>query len=489
MMKSPVTPTRIVPFWLLLTLVGLLPFVAYAPALSDRYGFRDDYSTLRESQDDLRTTLNFCASQGRPLYGFFLARVCSLVEEVDNLGYLRALGVGLASAVALLLTWALHRRIGLQAELAAGIGLLVALLPSAQVKVAWAICGPHIFGAVFGLSAFLLADAPAQKKLWSTLGAVILVMSGALFYQSDVMLYLVPVVAAGIYYEGRHDARWALRHGLILFGGLALAFVVIKLLFAAGIFLPSKRVSLEAAPLSKMAWYTQHNLQEALGLFVLRDVAGRTASGWTLVVSFSVGFIVWGGRCAWRRGRAPGVIWLGALVLGLFLAGSVTLIASERWATYRTLWALAAVVWLLVLRPLLIFPQWLRRLFLVTLVLVATGCATWHIRYLFAEPQAAELAIIEEAAVRVAALKSPRVLLILEKAGESRAPLRWLDEFGSNSSDCEWSPKEMLRVALRSQGAAGVAAERAMRFKSSLDRPVDTSAYDVVIDMRLESLR
>jgi len=42
-MKSPLTPTRIVPFWLLLTLVGLLPFAAYAPALSDRYGFRDDY--------------------------------------------------------------------------------------------------------------------------------------------------------------------------------------------------------------------------------------------------------------------------------------------------------------------------------------------------------------------------------------------------------------------------------------------------------------
>lgn len=488
-MKSKIVATRIVPFWLLLTLVGLLPFAAYAPALSNRYGFRDDYSTLRESQDDLWTTLNFCASQGRPLYGFFLARACNIVREVDNLGYLRAIGVGLASAVAILMAWALHRRIGLQAELAAAIGLLVALLPSAQVKVAWAICGPHIFGGVFGLSAFLLADASVRKKFWPTLGAVILVMSGALFYQSDVMLYLVPVVAAGIFYQGQHNARWALRHGIILFGGLALAFVVIKLLFASGIFLASKRVSLEAAPISKMVWYAQHNLQEAFGLFVVRDVASRTAYGWTLVVSLSVLLTLWGGWSAWRRGRTTGGIWFGALGLGLLLAGSVTLIASERWATYRTLWALAAVVWLLVLRPLLVFPEWLRRLFLVSCVLVATACAYWNTRYLFALPQAAELAIIEQAALRVAAFESPRVLLILEKAGESRAPLRWLDEFGSNSSDCEWSPKEMLRVALRSQGTAGVAAERAMRFKSSLDRPVDTSAYDVVIDMRLESLR
>ncbi len=488
-MKCNVVTSRVVPFWLLLTLVGLLPFAAYAPALSDRYGFRDDYSTLRESQDDLRTTLNFCASQGRPLYGFFLARVCNVVGEVDNLGYLRAIGVGLASVVAILMAWALHRKIGLQAELAAAIGLLIALLPSAQVKVAWAICGPHIFGGVFGLSAFLLADASVRKTFWSTIGAVFLVMSGALFYQSDVMLYLVPVVAAGIYFDGRHAARWVLRHVLILFGGLLLAFVVIKLLFATGIFMASKRVSLEAAPLTKIVWYAQHNLQEAFGLFVVRDVAGRTAYGWTLVASLSVLLTLCGGWSAWRRGRSTAGIWLGALLFGLVLAGSVTLIASERWATYRTLWALAAVVWLLVLRPINVFPEWLRRLFLGSCVLVATSCAYWNTRYLFSEPQAAELAIIEEAALRVAALKSPRVLLIMEKAGESRAPLRWLDEFGSNSSDCEWSPKEMLRVALRSQGAAGVAADRAMRFKSSLDRPLDTSEYDVVIDMRLESLR
>jgi hypothetical protein len=486
-MKPHIFTPRVVPFWLLLTVVGLLPFAAYAPALSERYGFRDDYSTLRESQDDVRTTLNFCASQGRPFYGFFLARVCNVVEEVDNLGYLRAIGVALTSVVAILMTWALHRRIGLQAELAAAIGLLVALLPSAQVKVAWAICGPHIFGGVFGLSAFLLADTPKHKRFWPTLGAVLLVISGALFYQSDVMLYLVPVVAAGIFFEGRHDGRWALRHGLILFGGLALAFLVIKLLFATGIFLASKRVSLESAPLSKMVWYAQHNLQEAFGLLVVRDVASRTAYGWRLVVSLSVLLTLWGGWSAWRRGRASGGIWFGALVLGLLLAGSVTLIASERWATYRTLWALAAVVWLLVLRPFPVLPKWLRRLFLVSIVIIAAVGAYWNTRYLFAEPQAAELVIIEQAAVRVAALKSPRILLILEKAGESRAPLRWLDEFGSNSSDCEWSPKEMLRVALRSQGAAGVAAERAMRFKSSLDRPADTSAYDVVIDMRLES--
>lgn len=488
-MKAGFFSTRPIPFWILLTLVGLLPFAAYAPALSDRYGFRDDYSTLRESQDDLQTTLVFCASQGRPLYGLFLAYVCNVIGEVDNLGYLRAIGVGLASLVAVLLAWALHRRIGLQAEIAAALGLLVALLPSAQVKVAWAICGAHIFGGVFGLLAFLMADASRLNRSWSNMAAVLLVTGGALFYQSDVLLYLVPVVAAGVFYEGRHDWRWALRHAVILFGGLALAFVVIKILFATGTFPASRRVSLEAQPLSKLVWYAQNNVQEALGLFVVRDVAGRTEDGWKLAVALSVLCATWGGVSAWRSARVRGVIWIIAVALGLVLAGSVSLIASERWATYRTIWALAAVVWMLVLRPFDIFPTWLRRALLVVCVVVALGFAYWNTRFLFAEPQATELAIIERAATRVAALKTPRVLLILEKAADSRAPLRWLDEFGSNSSDCEWSPKEMLRVALRAQGTAGVAAERAMRFRSSLDRPADTSAYDVIIDMRLDAVK
>lgn len=488
-MKAGFFSARPIPFWLVLTLVAVLPFVAYAPALTDRYGFRDDYATLRESQDNVQTTLVFCASQGRPLYGFFLAHVCNVISEVDNLGYLRAIGVGLASLVALLLTWALHRRIGLQAEIAATLGLLVALLPSAQVKVAWAICGAHIFGGVFGLWAFLIADGSRLNRAWSNAAAVLLVICGAFFYQSDVLLYLVPVVAAGVFYEGRHDWRWALRHGMILFGGLALAFVVVKILFALGVFPASRRVSLEGQPLSKLVWFAQNNVQEALGFFVVRDVAGRTADGWKVAVALSVLCAAWGGVSAWQRTRMSGLIWIIAGALGLVLAGSVSLIASERWATYRTIWALAAVVGLLILRAFSVFPASLRRGMLGLCLVAAMGFAYWNTRFLFAEPQAAELGIIERAATRVAELKTPRVLLILEKAAASRAPLRWLDEFGSNSSDCEWSPKEMLRVALRSQGAAGIAAERAMRCRSSMDRPVDTSAYDVIIDLRVDNLK
>ena len=61
-MKAGFFSARPIPFWLVLTLVAVLPFAAYAPALTDRYRFRDDYATLRESQDNVQTTLVFCAS-------------------------------------------------------------------------------------------------------------------------------------------------------------------------------------------------------------------------------------------------------------------------------------------------------------------------------------------------------------------------------------------------------------------------------------------
>ena len=81
--------------------------------------------------------------------------------------------------------------------------------------------------------------------------------------------------------------------------------------------------------------------------------------------------------------------------------------------------------------------------------------------------------------------ESPRVLIVLQPASVSQAPLRWLDEFGSNSSDCEWSPKEMLRMALRAQGDGGRVVERGLRLKSALQSPADSAGFDVVIDLRI----
>jgi hypothetical protein len=483
-MTLPVQAPRAVHFWLLLMLVGVLPFVVYAPAITERYGFRDDYSTLREAQDSLQTTRVFCASQGRPLYGIFLGYVSRWAGTVDNLVYLRALGIGLTSAVALLLTWTLYRRVGLSLEMSAGLGLLAIMLPSAQVRVGWAICGPHVIGAFLGLAAFVVADLPGSGRRLATLGAVLLVVTGAFFYQSDVMLYLVPVVAAGVFHTNRHDWRWAVRHGAILFGGLMVAFLMTKALFALEVFPASRRVALETQPWSKLLWYAQNNARQALGLFVLRDAGGRTAP-WSLAVTL-LGVILagWGAATAVRKGRVAGGNWIGAAACGLLLAGSVSLIASERWPTYRTIWALAIVVLLLVLRPLAELSVVWRRALLVMIAVPVAALAQWNVRHLFVEPQQAELARIEKAAQRVAAFKAPRVLLILQNAAASTAPLRWLDEFGSNSTDCEWSPKEMLRMALRARGAAGVVAERGLRLKSSLERPKDTSAYDVVIDLR-----
>lgn len=483
-MTIPPQAPRGVYFWLLLTLVGLLPFAVYAPAITERYGFRDDYSTLREAQDSLQTTRVFCASQGRPLYGIFLSYVSRWAGTVDNLIYLRALGIALVGLVAVLLTWTLHRRVGLTLEISAGLGLLATMLPSAQVRVGWAICGPHLMGALFGLAAFVVADRPVSNRRWATLGAVWLVVTGAFFYQSDVLIYLVPVVAAGIFQTSRHDWRWAVRHGVILFVGLALAFVITKALFAIGVFPASKRVALETQPWSKLVWYVQNNAGQALGLFVLRDAGGRTAP-WSLAV-MSLGVIMagLGAATAIRKGRVAGGNWFGAAVCGLLLAGSVSLIASERWPTYRTIWVLAIVVLLLVLRPLAELSVIWRRSLLVLIAVPVAALAQWNIRHLFVEPQQAELARLEQAAQHVAAFNSPRVLLILKTAAASTAPLRWLDEFGSNSSDCEWSPKEMLRMALRARGSTGIVADRGLRLKSSFERPKDTSSYDVVIDLR-----
>ena len=191
-MTRVIAKARPILFRLLLGLVFILPFVVYAPALTERYGFRDDYSTLRESQDSLRTTFVFCASHGRPLYGLCLGWLSQLVGTVDNLRVLRGVGIALLGAAAAMLAWTLHRRIGVSAEVSAGLGFLAALLPSAQVRVAWAICGPHVIGAILGLAAFGLADR-AEARLGDG-GGVIVGSAGGV---------LLPKRRVGVFDSGR----------------------------------------------------------------------------------------------------------------------------------------------------------------------------------------------------------------------------------------------------------------------------------------------
>ncbi len=90
--------TRICLYILLLT-----PLAVYWQAIFQDYGMRDDYSHLREAREEPGKLVKFTASHGRPLYGALLETTFGVVDDVNQLPWLRLTTVSLLTLLGLAL--------------------------------------------------------------------------------------------------------------------------------------------------------------------------------------------------------------------------------------------------------------------------------------------------------------------------------------------------------------------------------------------------
>ena len=433
----------------------LLPLPLYSSTILARFGFRDDYSILRESHEEPGKVLRWCASEGRPLYGGVLEWVFAHVPGIDGLWQVRMLSALFVGALCALCFLAL-RRAGLREAHAAAFAALLAVLPAAQVDVSWAICFPHLLAGIAGLAGFLVCEGGgAGRRL---LGCV-LVACGALFYQPHGLFYLVPV-ACGLVVRRDEPIggrlRWLAPHGAALAAGLMLAFAIVTLLFATHALPPSRLWAFEADPWFKLGWFVQEPLRNALALVVLRDARhppsfAHVAIEGMVALSIAAGVVV-----AWRRGGwRSGAFWLlcvPALALASFAAN---LVSFQHWSTYRTIWVLTGVCLAFVGLPLGQLAdrwpragRWLAPALFAGIALLGAPLARSQAYDLIAVPQQVELSLIEEGAREAVERGHPAVFVIRPTMDDAPAPEYYADEFGSLSTDSEWTPVEMLKLLL-----------------------------------------
>ena len=91
--------------WLALAALLLLPLVVYWPTIAYEYGFRDDYSLMREVRERPGWLTTLTTAHGRPVYGAALEASLQGVDEVADLARLRMAGALLIGAVGVLLWW------------------------------------------------------------------------------------------------------------------------------------------------------------------------------------------------------------------------------------------------------------------------------------------------------------------------------------------------------------------------------------------------
>jgi hypothetical protein len=485
---------QVVRTWLCATLLVLTPLAVYWPTVFHEYGYRDDYAHLRETREIPENLMRFTSSYGRPAYGALLiATVRQLGGEVANLQWLRLASILLLVLVGMTLMRLLQRS-GWSTLESAAIGLTITLLPAAQVTVGWSIAWPVALALLLALGGFVATGAALARTGWPRLGAwaagfTAYLVTG-LIYQPSALFVVVPL-AAGLLLRtdaARGRLRWTAAHLATAFGGLAASFLVMRVVFALGVFAPSGVIAFETNPLAKLFWFIFNPLANSLGLFVLRDRFDTSPLFWVAVL-FVAAVIAVGFRR--RVNREPIDKWTALFCLFAlpFAAFAINLAAAVRVPGYRTTYGLAGLVVVFIvysLRSLRAAGRIGRNRHYAALgVMLLAGAvlANRQAYTLIAQPHGWEWQIVRDAVLPMP-LKADTKVYMVRPAIEDRATRRiFADEFGSLSSNSDWAAQEMFKSALRRRFPSGLPAGLAYTLTSGLDVP-RRGAFDVVIDMR-----
>jgi hypothetical protein len=487
-------------------LLFLIPALAYWSATFHDYGLRDDYSNLREAHEELGKVVAFCASHARPIYGWLLQATYGQTSSVQNLQWLRFTASLLLGALSLVSFRGL-RSLGWSFNSALCFAILLALVPSSQVIAGWAIGWPYAVAALLAFGSFMAVDGAlavssrvsrgdTARAAVQWLVALGLLVVSALIYQSSAMFYVVPVAAALITQRRRslvQTARWAGFHLVFVAAALGLAYCIMSTLYSAHVFVKSTRIAFEHHWGEKIAWFLQEPLPNALSLFVLNDNNKRDHLLY-LGCAALVGLILIAGAVVeWRRhGRTRGIIWVTGLVILPTFACAVSLIASERYATYRTILAMTAVLLCFLVASVTSLTQrWTStsRHMLAGLALAAAYLTAQHHAYaLIAVPQGNEWQLIMQGAkqVRIDTSRTdahlPRIFAIASSPADLSTASIYHDEFGSLSSNSEWVPREMFKRAMHDLHPDLANLESRYWFATGPKLPADQS-FDVIIDL------
>jgi hypothetical protein len=485
--------------WILTAFIFMVPLVTYWPATFHDFGLRDDYSNLREAHEEPGKVLGFCASHARPIYGWLLQATYGQTSTVQNLQWMRLFASLLLGAISLVCFRGL-RALGWTFGTSLSFAVMLSLVPSAQVIAGWAVGWPYAATALLAIAGFFTVEgalnvdrsAGAGRAAGQWVLALALMVVSALIYQPSALFYVVPMAGALIAQRHRtlkQTARWAGIHLGFVVGTLGVAYCIMSVLYATGVFVKSSRVAFEHHWGEKLAWFLQEPLPNALSLFVLNDNNQRDHALYFTCAALVGAILLAGARLEWRRyGRSRGIVWLaGLLVLPVF-AFSVSMLASERYATYRTILAMTAILLcFLVASMRVLLDSWGpagRRMLATVAVFIAFLTAQHHVYALIAIPQGNEWQLIMSGAkhVHLSASNHPRIFAVASTPADISTASIYHDEFGSLSTNSEWVPTEMFKRAMHDLHPEIPNIDSRYDFATGSTLPLG-QRYDVIIDL------
>ena len=239
------------------------------------------------------------ATGGRPLAGLFDLAAYTAAGTIDNLRFVRLVGVLGVVGVGVLLHWALVRS-RIAPRVAAFIAILVCSLPAFQVYAAWTIENSMPYAMLLAAGGSLLVvsavDGRRDRFLDRLVGGCALFVAALLTYQPAAMYFWVFLAVAliGATRDSRRAMRLVVAHLGVAAGAFVVTFVATKLfvhaLGDAGT--GGHRTELTHDVIGKARWFVEQPLYQALNLFKLTPSPLLTASWrswpWSAIVTWLV---------------------------------------------------------------------------------------------------------------------------------------------------------------------------------------------------------
>jgi hypothetical protein len=424
--------------------------LVYLPAIFVTFAVSDDYTFLYEVKRHEIGLSRMIVEGGRPLYALGNMWAFSAMHGIGDLRWLRAFAVVGIAALATTFYRALEGE-KLPRPAALAFCLLIGLMPSFQVYVAWPSTAFYPWSALLAGVAFTAIDPSRTVRLsWRcTTLAVVLLTAAIAIYQPAAMMFWLFAGIAWLTPSSPPRRRDIVRAGAVMGAALAADYALAQGLPVILYSETSKfaRSALVTDIPQKIKWFFSKPLLDALNLPL---IAPRVWVASLLIIFVISGlWLYFHGTPTTRLARMA----LAAILLPLSYLPN--LLVAENWSSYRTQ---VAMTGLILLYTAMALVGWLRRLrwqrllpvCSVVAVITCAGLATRNLLIEFVLPQTLEYRIVAHA-LRETNLEGAThfYFVTARRSGDTLAPIVRYDEFGFPSSSAFWVPRAMAWLILQ----------------------------------------
>lgn len=279
------------PFSRLLSHIGiilclfLLIIAAYAPIVQTAFLWTDDYIYFKPGGRTLEFCLDREMKQGRILNGLSVYALSKTYQSIDSTKTIHFIGIVGLTFFAYVL-YVIFKRCRFRSDHSFFMSLLICMLPSSQIIVAWMVCTTYTYSAALSsIAAMIMLDYSSGKsdqrkvnKIAKQVSAVILMIIALNLYQSTAMMYWAVGV---IYFLTRKNCNYMdkefRRYTVTFFfiGLFSMAFyylIFIKII--PTYFYPAIEVTRGAVKTltfkSTVLWFIARPLKHALNLWYMK---------------------------------------------------------------------------------------------------------------------------------------------------------------------------------------------------------------------------